>query len=193
MYNMYKLPHPAIYVYLMISNLTLLSAPETARMSPVMDQLACHTTSLNVFRTYRVHNRDKGKGIIMIIISVGKLVVSMTIVQSTKLSRVRSPKVITQLCTKTYHCAPKPTTVHQNLLLCTKTHNCAPKPTTVHQTYNCAPNLLLCTKPTTVHQNLLLCTNAPKPTTVHQNPQLCTKTYNCAPNLLLCTKPTTVH
>lgn len=32
---------------------TLLSPPDIAKMSPVIDQLACHTTSLKVLRTYR--------------------------------------------------------------------------------------------------------------------------------------------
>ena len=48
---------PTIFTFIpymkTVSTPTLLSPPEMARMSPVMDQLACHTTSLNVFNTYR--------------------------------------------------------------------------------------------------------------------------------------------
>lgn len=35
--------------------LTLLSPPDTARMLPVMDQLTCHTTSLNLCSSLAVH------------------------------------------------------------------------------------------------------------------------------------------
>ena len=38
----------------MLKLLTLLSPPETANIFPVIDQLRCHTTSLNLFNTFEV-------------------------------------------------------------------------------------------------------------------------------------------
>ena len=46
--------------------LTLLSPPDTARMFPVMDQLTCHTTSLNLCSSLAVHVFPEGSSHVQI-------------------------------------------------------------------------------------------------------------------------------